>query len=67
MENGTEQKQAAVRLAEGAWLPSLLLRTTPGNRTRLPGEVPPPLPSCGPYGVMLCLYILYKGTCPFPL
>lgn len=26
-----------------------------------------PCPSRGPYGVMLCLYILYKGTCPFPL
>uniref|UniRef100_A0AC11EEE2 Uncharacterized protein n=1 Tax=Ovis aries TaxID=9940 RepID=A0AC11EEE2_SHEEP len=55
------------------WLPSLPQRTFPGIRAALPGKsvvfpgkVWSPLP-CGPHGVMLCLYILYKGTCPFPL
>lgn len=32
VKDGTEQKQALARLAEGAWLPSLLLRATPGSR-----------------------------------
>lgn len=45
-----------------------LLRTIPGIRAAFPREkVSSPRPSRGPYGVMLCLYILYKGTCPFPL
>lgn len=67
VKDGTEQKQAAAGLAEGAWLPSLLLRATPGSRALLRVEVLSPLPSCAPCGVMLCLYILYKGTCPYPL
>lgn len=50
-----------------SWLPSLLPRTIPGIRTAVPRESGLPRPSRGPHGVMLCLYILYKGTCPFPL
>lgn len=50
-----------------SWLPSLLPRTISGIRTAVPRESGLPRPSHGPHGVMLCLYILYKGTCPFPL
>lgn len=39
--NGTKQEQAAGWLAEGAWLPSLLLRTTPGVDTAPRGSAGP--------------------------
>lgn len=39
--NGTKQEQAAGWLAEGAWLPSLLLRTTSGVDTAPRGSAGP--------------------------
>lgn len=66
---GTEPQQGLrLGLDEGApGCPAFYQEPFLGLELLFPGKsvVSPPLPWA--HGVMLCLYILYKGTCPFPL
>lgn len=66
---GTELKQRLrLGLEDGApGCPAFRQEPFLGLQLLLPGKSDFLCPSRGPHGVMLCLYILYKGTCPFPL